>query len=163
MEDQLHLPDNTEAENNMTLVFFGGGRNIFFTRTFPMLSRARNVSENAFGFIAARFRILHTPIHMIYPENINYVLLATCALHNFLRKRDMSYTSPTTFDQENLAMHEIQMGDWRENVVELTNLEHCKRNTPTVAAKTNRHNYTNYFNTIGKIHWQDEMITKGKA
>lgn len=73
------------------------------------LSRARNVSGNAFGLLAARFRILHTPIHMIYPENISYVVLAICALHNFLRKRDTSYTSPTTFDHKNLATHEMQI------------------------------------------------------
>lgn len=127
------------------------------------LSRARNVSENAFGLIAARFRILHTPIHMIYPENIIYVVLAICALHNFLRKRDTSYTSATSFDHENPVTKEVQPGDWRKNTVEMINLGSRKKHTATTASKTNRDNYTNYFNSDGKVDWQDEMLAKGKA
>lgn len=177
--DQLNIPDNSETDNNLNFVFLGDeafALNEHFLKPYPQrdlsyskrifnyrLSRARNVSENAFGLIAARFRILHTSIHMIHPENISYVVLAICALHNFLRKRDTSYISSTSFDQENNVTHEVQMGDWRKNTTNLTNLQNCKKNVPTIAAKTNRDNYTHYFNSDGKVSWQDEMLNKGKA
>jgi len=49
------------------------------------LSRARRVVENTFGILASRFRIFHTSINLKV-ENIETVVLACCALHNFLRK-----------------------------------------------------------------------------
>lgn len=126
------------------------------------LSRARNVSKNVFRLIPARFRILHVPIHMIYPENISYVVLAICALHNFVRKRDTSYSTSTSFDQENMATREIRLGDWRKNTVDMINLGSCRK-IATTAAKANRGNYTNYFSSDGKVDLQDEMLAKGKA
>lgn len=78
---------------------------------------------------------------MIYPENISYVVLAICALHNFLRKRDTSYTCPTSFDHENASTHELQLGDLRKNTVEMINLQNRKKNYSTITAKTNRDNY----------------------
>ncbi|CAH1986970.1 unnamed protein product [Acanthoscelides obtectus] len=176
---QLHLPNNTDTENNFNFVFLGDeafSLHENFLKPYPQrdlsyskrifnyrLSRARNVSENAFGLIAARFRILHTPIHMKNPENICYVVLAICSLHNFLRKRDTSYTTSTSFDQENLITKELQVGDWRKNAVNMTKLESRNKKVATIAAKTNRDNYTSYFNSDGKVDWQDEMLAKGKA
>lgn len=48
------------------------------------LSRARRVSENAFGILARRFRIYERRLSLI-PEHVNIVVAATCCLHNFLR------------------------------------------------------------------------------
>nr|CAI5830357.1 unnamed protein product [Callosobruchus analis] len=50
------------------------------------LCRARRVVENVFGILASRFRIFLQPI-AIDIESIDAVVLACCALHNFLRKR----------------------------------------------------------------------------
>lgn len=47
--------------------------------------RTRRVVENAFGILAARFRIFHTAINL-KPENIDNVVLCCCVLHNFLRR-----------------------------------------------------------------------------
>lgn len=49
------------------------------------LCRTRRVVENAFGILAARFRIFHTAINL-KPENIDNVVLCCCVLHNFLRR-----------------------------------------------------------------------------
>lgn len=50
------------------------------------LSLARRLVENAFGILTQRFRIFCRRMKMA-PENVDYVILATCVLHNFLRDR----------------------------------------------------------------------------
>lgn len=56
------------------------GKKVFNYR----LSRARRVSENAFGILARRFRIYERRLSLT-PEHVNVVVAATIALHNFLR------------------------------------------------------------------------------
>ncbi|KAK4304444.1 hypothetical protein Pmani_023616 [Petrolisthes manimaculis] len=48
------------------------------------LSRARRVSENAFGILAAKFRVFQQPINS-KPEFVNKIIFAAVVLHNFLR------------------------------------------------------------------------------
>lgn len=48
------------------------------------LSRARRVVENAFGILTNRFRILRGAMQL-QPNTAGIVVLACCALHNFLR------------------------------------------------------------------------------
>ncbi|GFW95272.1 nuclease harbi1-like protein [Trichonephila clavipes] len=48
-------------------------------------SRARRVSENAFGILAWRFRVFSKAIEL-KPDTIDRVILAACSLHNWLRK-----------------------------------------------------------------------------
>nr|XP_023028734.1 uncharacterized protein LOC111516862 [Leptinotarsa decemlineata] len=49
------------------------------------LSRARRVSENAFGIIFSVYRILRRPM-LLQPERATVVVLAVLYLHNYLRK-----------------------------------------------------------------------------
>ena len=42
------------------------------------LSRIRRVSENAFGILSSRFRILHTTINL-NPGKVMHVVIAMCA------------------------------------------------------------------------------------
>lgn len=48
------------------------------------LSRARRVSENAFGILTACWRLYQRRIHLS-PDNVDNVIKATCILHNYLR------------------------------------------------------------------------------
>ena len=50
------------------------------------LSRARRVVENAFGILVNRFRILRGNMQL-QPDSVCDVVLACCALHNFLRHK----------------------------------------------------------------------------
>lgn len=49
------------------------------------LSRARRVSENAFGILCTTFRVFFTPIN-IKPETVDLIITVCCCLHNMLRK-----------------------------------------------------------------------------
>ncbi|KAL4090171.1 hypothetical protein QTP88_025070 [Uroleucon formosanum] len=175
---KLNLPDTNATVNNMNYVFIGdeafsleenflkpyaqkdlnSEKRIFNYR----LSRARNVVENAFGIISSRFRILHTPINMQL-KNISYVILAICVLHNFLRRRCNAYISPITVDSEDTDGCEKHQGDWRNNAVELVGLQPVNSRTATIRAKINRDNYKEFFNTEGRVEWQDAMIRAGRA
>nr|CAI5851482.1 unnamed protein product [Callosobruchus analis] len=71
-------------------------RNIYNYR----VSRARRIVENAFGILASRFRIYKTQINL-EPKSIEAVVMARCALHNFLMSLSSnSYTCAECFDQK---------------------------------------------------------------
>lgn len=52
-----------------------------------MLSRAQKVVDNAFGILAARWRIFLKSLE-IQPKMVDKVVLAACCLHNMLFKKD---------------------------------------------------------------------------
>jgi len=65
------IDENAEAERRKQRIFD------------YRLSRARRISENAFGILAARFGIFQHAMRLS-PENATAVTLACLALHNFL-------------------------------------------------------------------------------
>lgn len=120
------------------------------------LSRARRVVENAFGILAARFRIFRSPIATTV-TNIKKIVLATCVLHNFLRT-NRGYISPGSLDKEDLVNHAIRQGDWRNvDSRNLTDLPRNNANNSSEIAKEIRQRFSQYFNSIGSVSWQDHM------
>ncbi|CAH2003144.1 unnamed protein product [Acanthoscelides obtectus] len=101
VKDELQFPNNDENDEKLNFVIVGdeafalhehilkpfSHRNLTNERRIYnyRISRCRNVVENAFGLMAYRFGILHTKI-CIDPQKATFVTLATCMLHNFLRK-----------------------------------------------------------------------------
>lgn len=78
------------------------------------LSRARRVSENAFGILSAKFRVFHTTL-CVNPENVISIVHACLVLHNFLIKKCPTiYTPPGSLDSEN-DNGEVIAGEWRQN------------------------------------------------
>lgn len=55
------------------------------------LSRARRESENAFGLLVKKFRVYERRFSLL-PKYVNGIIVATCSLHNLLRK-DLCYWS----------------------------------------------------------------------
>lgn len=120
------------------------------------LSRARNVVENAFGILSARFRIFHTPINMKL-ENIERAVLACCTLHNFLRRncKDSFMLS----NEYNDSSGNINMD--KEGHI-LTNLQRGHNRHAGEEAKEVRETFMKYFNEEGCVAWQHNRVTAGK-
>ncbi|GFY39527.1 DDE Tnp4 domain-containing protein [Trichonephila inaurata madagascariensis] len=86
------------------------------------LSRARRVSENAFGILAARFRVFGTTILTSVP-NTKLIVLAACSLHNFLTNRSKNtYIPEDSADREDILNGVLIEGNWRQNTNQLISL-----------------------------------------
>lgn len=85
------------------------GRRLFNYR----LSRARRVSENAFGILGSRFPILLSNIYRT-PERAVEMCRAVAALHNYLRNEGGNqYLGMGQVDTEELNHHIVE-GEWRQ-------------------------------------------------
>lgn len=66
--------------------------------------------ENAFGILSNRFRIFHTSIS-VNLETVDKIVMATCVLHNFLRRRYATvYTPENNLYRENMDAGTIELG-----------------------------------------------------
>lgn len=121
LSNTLALPEDSPiSTNDKTFPFVFVADDAFSLRTnmmkpFPQkqltttkqifnyrLSRARRTVENAFGILANRFRLFLTSINLV-PAKVEVIVLATCALHNYLRRHSRStYTPPGFVDDENI-------------------------------------------------------------
>lgn len=118
------------------------------------LSRARRISENAFGLCAARFRILRKPIE-VNPAKATKIVLAICSLHNFLMARKSIYATASDFDRE--INGRVIPGKWREECGDtgLTGLANQSSGRPSINATAVREEYKKYFVSVnGEVEWQ---------
>lgn len=120
------------------------------------LSRARNVVENAFGILSARFRIFHTPINMKL-ENIERAVLACCTLHNFLRRNCKDSFMLSNEYNDNSGNLNID----KEGLI-LTNLQRGHNRHAGEEAKEVREIFLKYFNEEECVAWQYNRVTAGK-
>lgn len=122
------------------------------------LSRARRVVENTFGILASRFRIFHTSINLNL-DNIDTVVLACCALHNFLRRKSpQKYTPPESMDRENISECTVELGE-RCHPELLHDLQCGSRGQILNSAIQVRDQFKDYFNNEGSVPWQDKFIS----
>lgn len=125
------------------------------------LSRARRIVENAFGILAARFRIFERPIPLS-PEKVDSLVKASVAIHNWLR-----ITSPSVYfyrgcvDEENIDTGEIVPGSWRQAVNNegLVSVRYgSKPRNPTKLAKQIRDDLADWFMGEGSVPWQLQFV-----
>ncbi|XP_031328647.1 putative nuclease HARBI1 [Photinus pyralis] len=121
------------------------------------LSRARRVSENAFGIMVSRFRVLLQTI-ATNVDNVDPIVLACCALHNYLRNKSSSYITQTFVDKENTENLTFDLGAWRDigtNLVPLAQISDRQRNEE---GKYVRNVFKEYFNAEGSVSFQENML-----
>lgn len=122
------------------------------------VSRARRIVENAFGILASRFRIFHTQIN-IDPHRIESVVMASCALHNFLMSTSHNFYAPSEcYDHEDRENGTVTSG---LNTTQ-SNMNHLHRRNYgniTNAAKIIRQEFINYFNNEGSVPWQNDFVS----
>jgi hypothetical protein len=124
------------------------------------LSRAHRIVENAFGILANRFRVFMTPIYL-EPSKVEALVLASCALHNFLRERSASrkvYTPPGFVDNEDETTHRVTTGEWRSQG-ELAPLVQQGGNAYSRCSKDICNEFCEYFSSaLGAVSWQNTMV-----
>jgi hypothetical protein len=124
------------------------------------LSRARRVIENTFGIMATKWRIFRKPIIM-EPENVDFVIKACCALHNFILKCESAspmslrrYLNSDCFDTTNNGLNASVLrpiGVARHG--NISNEAHLVRDT-----------FSEYFmSEEGRVPWQLNSVGRGDA
>lgn len=123
------------------------------------LSRARRVSENAFGIMASRFQIYKQGIRSS-PHTITNIVKATVVLHNYLRVNSKNSYSPIDLlDREDTNQLKVIQGQWHQNFHSgLMNLQSVARRSENDAVEV-RDRLKTYFNTDGQVPWQQGMAS----
>ncbi|XP_062575927.1 uncharacterized protein LOC134237799 [Saccostrea cucullata] len=124
------------------------------------LSRARRIVENVFGILTSRFGVFKKAIPL-EPEKVEGIVLACCALHNFLRTRKSAteYIGPGMIDEEDTENGTMNYGIWRHEMG--TNLPGLIRqcgNRSSNDVREIREEFCDYFNTNGQVSWQWELL-----
>lgn len=108
-------------------------------------SRGRRIVENTFGILTNVFRVFHTPINLS-PVKAEKVVLAAWALHNFLRLNCReSYNLPNTDSETHQESPSSALASCHNT---------ASKNYSTEAKET-RDELKRYFNTVGRVPWQD--------
>ncbi|KAJ4427185.1 hypothetical protein ANN_24801 [Periplaneta americana] len=110
------------------------------------LSRARNVVENAFGILTARWRIFRRYME-VQPNMVDRIVLASCCLHNMLCKVNMFEPDVQALSLPTCA---------------LRNLDHLRRNSTCESFQV-RENFKEYFNSLGSVPWQLNVVHRGRS
>lgn len=114
--------------------------------------------ENSFGIMATRFRLFLRPI-AIDVDKIYKVILAYCALYNFLRKMSKkNYITESYVDHEDTHGETVVPGMWRQ-IGELQNIERYRSSNSSISAKSVRDLFKKYYNTDGSISFQERIIS----
>lgn len=122
------------------------------------LSRDRRISENAFGILANRWRILRSVIPLC-PQKVTQLTLAIITLHNFLLQNPESsknYVPAQLTDVEDQNTGDVTPGLWHNDPCSSSWLSYdpnCSNNY-SADAKSIREEYKEYFNNEGAVHWQ---------
>lgn len=125
------------------------------------LSRARRISENAFGILATRFRIFYSMI-TIHPDRAKIIVRACCALHNLLLSKNKNlYTPKGTADEDKLGT--ISPGSWRKehNFSKILDLPKNKERY-SKGAQENREIVCNFVNGEGSVPWQWKTLVANR-
>ena len=96
------------------------------------------------------------------PASTVNIVLAVCALHNFLMSAQgsrSSYLQPGLLDAESTDTHEVRCGTWREEGTLSTNLLQLQRRPHSSSQNSTRNELREFFMMPhGEISWQYKHI-----
>lgn len=112
------------------------------------LSRARRVSENAFGLLSQIFRVFYTPI-AINPDTCDALITAACCLHNLIRD------GYETTNVQNNFYEDFESDN-------INNMFPLARHGGFANAEgfEVRDSFKSFFNNEGKVHWQNLTVLR---
>uniref|UniRef100_A0A672QIC8 DDE Tnp4 domain-containing protein n=1 Tax=Sinocyclocheilus grahami TaxID=75366 RepID=A0A672QIC8_SINGR len=114
------------------------------------LSRARRIVENTFGVFANRFRFFLSTINLD-PNVVEVIVLASCALHNYLRDECFNAYLCELTDQDGQET-------WRQDPP-LQQAALPRSTNASSEAKQNRERLMEYFNSeAGAVSWQWDRL-----
>jgi len=121
------------------------------------LSRARQIIENIFGILAARWRIFRRPIRADV-ATVEKIVLACVCIHNYLHLTENASYAPKGFVDSEDNNGAIKSGDWRKITA---NNEGCFRSFQahggrfSYQANVVHENFKQYFLLPeGQVAWQ---------
>ncbi|XP_033097937.1 uncharacterized protein LOC117101934 [Anneissia japonica] len=123
------------------------------------LSRARRVIENAFGLLAARWRIFRWAIKAD-PSTIDMIVKSTTCLHNYLIKKNKERYCPPGYTDHRNEMN----GTWRQTIQNegscFNNFVRQGSNNYDRTSKQMRDDIAEYVNSdVGSLPWQLDYVT----
>ena len=124
--------------------------------------RARITIENAFGILAARWRILLRPIRASV-ENVERYTCACLALHNYLRQTNNSSYTPYGFLDIESSDGTIKPGEWRATkpTGSFEPVRPIRGSRPRELCIKMRNGIKNYFLTqSGMVSWQQSYVRR---
>lgn len=135
----VFLADEAFPLSNRIMRPYGGHNLSIDQRIYNYrLSRGRRFVECAFGILANKWRLFHTPI-TLEPENVTHVVKAACVLHNFIRVRDgVNFEDATSYQD----FHDVEFPNGTQRL-----------------GRTVRDNFATYFmSPEGELPWQMSKI-----
>ncbi|XP_033098280.1 protein ALP1-like [Anneissia japonica] len=124
------------------------------------LSRARRCIENAFGVMAARWRILCTTIKAGL-DTVDAIVKACVVLHNYMIQTENAHYIPSGFIDSECSGH-FKAGEWRSVTKDDDGLRRLNRQgSPnySYSAKDVRDFFCDYFNSAeGSVPWQNDIV-----
>lgn len=108
------------------------------------LSRARRIIENAFGLLAAKWRVFRKPI-LARESTVRKIIQACVCLHNFLLMQRI--------EDGNFISHE-EMNELIPTTDGLKDMARIGTNTYARSSANFRELFTNYFCGPGAVDWQ---------
>ena len=125
-------------------------------------SRARRTIENAFGILAARWRILLSPIRASV-KNVEKYVCACLALHNYLRQTCNANYTPNGFIDSESGDGTIKPGEWRaaNPTTSFQPIRPIRGSRPKEDSVVLRNSLKDYFSSVkGSVSWQENYIRR---
>lgn len=116
------------------------------------LSRARRVSENAFGISMHLFPIFSRPFDIRCEETRNNLIISSCLLHNLIRDESEEYfmSHGTDTNMTNSSQEQSQNDTINSDTNENFDTEQLS------SAIEARNTFVQYFTTTGTLAWRNK-------